>query len=67
MLDPGLELIVSAGTDSVVPFLTVGLGGIWTELIGDAAVIPLPADAGADQGSPPRPEGGTAPDRGEGK
>ena len=43
MLDPGLELIVSAAADSVVPTLVVGLGGIWTELIGDAAVIPLPA------------------------
>jgi hypothetical protein len=28
-----------------VPVLTVGLGGIWAEAFGDAAVIPLPADA----------------------
>jgi acyl-CoA synthetase (NDP forming) len=46
MLDHGLELIISAGTDSAVPFLTIGLGGIWTELLDDVAVIPLPANAG---------------------
>jgi acetate---CoA ligase (ADP-forming) len=28
-----------------VPALIVGLGGIWTELLHDVAVIPLPADA----------------------
>jgi hypothetical protein len=26
--------------------VTVGLGGIWTEAFGEAAVVPLPADAG---------------------
>jgi acetyl-CoA synthetase len=25
--------------------LTVGLGGVWTEVFHDAAVVPLPADA----------------------
>jgi acetate---CoA ligase (ADP-forming) len=26
-----------------VPALTIGLGGIWTELLSDVAVVPLPA------------------------
>src|SRR6185312_11722903 len=45
MAPPGVELIVAAHTDGVVPALIIGLGGIWTELLGDVAVIPLPADA----------------------
>jgi acetyl-CoA synthetase len=45
MAPAGIELLVSARRDAVVPVLTVGLGGIWTEAFGDAAVIPLPADA----------------------
>ncbi|MSX01573.1 MAG: hypothetical protein F2813_00255 [Actinobacteria bacterium] len=45
MAPTGVEMIVAARTDAVVPVLTVGLGGIWTELLGDAAVIPLPASA----------------------
>ena len=45
MAPPGVELIVAAHTDGVVPALVVGLGGIWTELLRDVAVIPLPADA----------------------
>ncbi len=45
MAPPGVELIVAAHTDGVVPALVVGLGGIWTELLDDVAVIPLPADA----------------------
>jgi acetate---CoA ligase (ADP-forming) len=45
MAPPGVELIVAAHTDGVVPALVVGLGGIWTELLSDVAVIPLPADA----------------------
>ena len=44
MAEPGVELLVSARSDAVVPVVTVGLGGIWTEALGDAAVIPLPAD-----------------------
>ncbi len=44
MAEPGIELLVSARSDAVVPVVTVGLGGIWTEALGDAAVIPLPAD-----------------------
>ena len=45
MAPPGIELLVSARRDAVVPVLTVGLGGVWTEAFGDVAVIPLPADA----------------------
>ena len=29
--------------DAVVPALVVGLGGIWTELLDDVAIVPLPA------------------------
>jgi acetate---CoA ligase (ADP-forming) len=45
MAPPGVELIVAAHTDGIVPALIVGLGGIWTELLHDVAVIPLPVDA----------------------
>jgi acetyl-CoA synthetase len=45
MTEPGVELLVSARADAVVPVLTIGLGGIWTETLGDAAVVPLPAGA----------------------
>jgi acyl-CoA synthetase (NDP forming) len=40
----GVELIVAAHEDGVVPALILGLGGIWTELLDDVAVVPLPAD-----------------------
>jgi acetate---CoA ligase (ADP-forming) len=46
MAVPGVELLVAARRDGVVPSLVVGLGGIWTELHEDAAVVALPADAG---------------------
>jgi acyl-CoA synthetase (NDP forming) len=45
MAPPGVELLVSARRDAVVPVLTVGLGGVWTEVFRDAVVVPLPADA----------------------
>jgi hypothetical protein len=45
MAAPGAELIVAARADAVVPALVVGAGGIWTEALGDAAVVPLPASA----------------------
>jgi acyl-CoA synthetase (NDP forming) len=45
MAEPGVELLVSARADAVVPVLTLALGGIWTEALRDVAVIPLPADA----------------------
>jgi len=43
MAPPGVELLVSARRDAVVPVVTVGLGGVWTEALRDAAVVPLPA------------------------
>ena len=43
MAAPGVELVIAARRDAVVPALVVGLGGVWTELLGDAAVVPLPA------------------------
>jgi acetyl-CoA synthetase len=45
MQAPGVELLISARRDSVVPCLVVGLGGVWVEAVGDAVVIPLPADS----------------------
>ncbi len=39
----GIELIVAARADGVVPALVIGLGGIWTEALDDVIVIPLPA------------------------
>ena len=43
MAPPGVELLVAARADAVVPALVIGLGGIWTEALDDVAVIPLPA------------------------
>ncbi len=43
MSPPGVELLVSARSDGVVPALVVGLGGIWTEAYDDVAIVPLPA------------------------
>ncbi len=45
MAPPGVEVIVAARRDGVVPALVVGLGGIWTELLDDVAIVPLPARA----------------------
>ena len=45
MVAPGVELIVAARTDAIVPALVVGLGGIWTEVLTDVAIVPLPASA----------------------
>jgi acyl-CoA synthetase (NDP forming) len=44
MADRGVELLIAARRDSVVPCLVVGLGGVWVEMVGDATVIPLPTD-----------------------
>ena len=43
MARPGVELLVAARRDAVVPALVIGLGGVWTEALGDVAVVPLPA------------------------
>jgi acetyl-CoA synthetase len=45
MASGSVELIVAAHTDGVVPAVIIGLGGIWTEILDDVVVIPLPADA----------------------
>jgi succinyl-CoA synthetase beta subunit len=45
MAEPGLELLVAARRDAVVPALVLGLGGVWTELLDDVAIVPLPASA----------------------
>ncbi len=45
MAPPGVELLIAARADGVVPALVIALGGIWTEALDDVAVIPLPADA----------------------
>jgi acetate---CoA ligase (ADP-forming) len=43
MAPPGAELLVAARADAVVPCLVVAAGGVWTEALDDAAVVPLPA------------------------
>jgi acetate---CoA ligase (ADP-forming) len=45
MASPGVELIVAARADAVVPALVIGLGGVWAEVLDDVAIVPLPADA----------------------
>jgi acetyl-CoA synthetase len=45
MAEPGVELLVAARRDAVVPALVLALGGIWTELLDDVAIVPLPAGA----------------------
>jgi acyl-CoA synthetase (NDP forming) len=45
MVAPAAELLVGARANGVVPALVVGLGGVWTEALGDVAVVPLPASA----------------------
>ena len=42
MAAPGVELIVAARADAVVPALVIGLGGVWTEVLDDVAIVPLP-------------------------
>jgi acyl-CoA synthetase (NDP forming) len=39
----GIELLVAARADAIVPALVVGLGGVWTEALDDVAIVPLPA------------------------
>ncbi len=43
MVAPGVELLIAARSDAVVPALVIGLGGIWTESLADVAVVALPA------------------------
>ena len=42
MAPAGVEVLVAARRDAVVPVLVVGLGGVWTELLDDVAIVPLP-------------------------
>jgi acetyl-CoA synthetase len=51
MEPPGVELIVSARTDAVVPALAIGMGGIWTESLADVAIVPLPLEAASVRGA----------------
>src|SRR5436190_2849217 len=44
MAAPGVEVLIAARADAVVPALAVGLGGVWTEALDDVAIVPLPAD-----------------------
>jgi acyl-CoA synthetase (NDP forming) len=44
MMPSGVELLVAARADAVVPALVIGLGGIWTEAFDDVAIVPLPAE-----------------------
>jgi acetyl-CoA synthetase len=46
MAQPGVELLVAVQADGVVPAVVIGLGGIFTEIFGDVAVVALPASAG---------------------
>ena len=43
MAAAGAELLVSARMEGVVANLVIAAGGLWTELLADAAVVPLPA------------------------
>jgi acetyl-CoA synthetase len=43
MVPAGVELLVAAGAGAVVPSLVLALGGIWTEVLDDVAIVPLPA------------------------
>ena len=44
MARPGVELLLAARADAVVPALVIGLGGIWAEALDDVAIVPLPAE-----------------------
>lgn len=46
MAGEGIEMIVTARSDAVVPSLTIGLGGIWAEQLSDSVVLPLPVSPG---------------------
>jgi acetyl-CoA synthetase len=42
MAAPGTELLVAVRRDGIVPVLVVGLGGVLTELLDRAVIVPLP-------------------------
>ena len=43
MASTEVELLVAAQREGIVPSLVIGLGGVWTEVLDDVAVVPLPA------------------------
>jgi hypothetical protein len=45
MIGPGVEVLVAARADALVPALVIGMGGIWTEVMADVVIVPLPASA----------------------
>jgi acetyltransferase len=45
MAPPGVELLIAARRDGVIPTLVIALGGVFAEARADAAVIALPASA----------------------
>ena len=45
MAEPGVEVLVAARANGVVPALVLAIGGIDAELLGDVAIVPLPASA----------------------
>jgi acetate---CoA ligase (ADP-forming) len=48
MITGGLELLVGAARDEVFgPMLTIGLGGVWTEILRDSVTEAAPVDAAA--------------------
>jgi acetyl-CoA synthetase len=51
MAAPGVELMVAVRTDAIVPALVLALGGVWTELLDDVVIVPLPADAARIEGA----------------
>jgi acyl-CoA synthetase (NDP forming) len=43
MVPAGVEVLVAARREGVVPTLVLGLGGVWAEALADVVCIPLPA------------------------
>jgi hypothetical protein len=43
MVPAGVEILVAARADGVVPVLVLGIGGRWAEVLDDVVVVPLPA------------------------
>ena len=63
MVEPGLEVIVAARGDAVVPALVIGLGGVWAEALDDVSIVPLPAEPGAGRAGDRGSVGSAAADR----
>jgi acetyl-CoA synthetase len=40
----GVEVMIAVRRDGLVPVLVLALGGVWVEVLDDAALVPLPAD-----------------------